>query len=115
MFHNQGIHWLFLHYGNLISGNFSLTDIDQNNNTNVIPATVTIASLDCFPVIPLINVKSLDLLGPVVGQLGEVAGHWSSSHGLKVVSSVYNRSEIHDLRGAVLNVTAVVRNFLRQL
>jgi hypothetical protein len=115
MFHNRGIHWLFLYYGNLISGNFSLTDVHQNNNANVIPPTVTIASLDCFPVIPLIHVKSLDHLGPVVGQPGDVAGHWSSSHGLKVVSSIFNKSEIHDLKGAVLNVTAVVRNFLSKL
>ena len=115
MFHNHGIHWLFLYYGNLISGNFSLTDVHQNNNTSVIPSTVTIASLDCFPVIPLIQVKSLDHLGPVIGQLGEVVGHWSSSHGLKVVSNIFNQNEIHDLRGAVLNVTAVVRSFLRKL
>lgn len=115
MFHNHEIRWLFLYYGNLISGNFSLRDVDQNNNTNVTPPTVTIASLDCFPVIPLIHVKSLDHLGSVIGQLGEVSGHWSSSHGLKVVSSIFNQSEIHNLKGAVLNVTAVVRNFLRQL
>jgi len=115
MFHNHGILWLFLYYGNLVSGNFSLTDVHQNNNTNVILPTITIASLDCFPVIPLIHVKSLDHLGPVIGQPGEVAGHWSSSHGLKMVSSIFNQSEINDLRGAVLNVTAVVRNFLRQL
>jgi hypothetical protein len=114
MFHNPGILWLFLYYGNLISGNFSLTDVHQNNNTNVVLPTVTIASLDCFPVIPLIHVKSLDHLSPVIGQPGEVAGHWSSSHGLKMASSIFNQSEINDLRGAVLNVTAVVRNFLRQ-
>src|SRR5215510_11338466 len=99
MFHNHRIRWLFLYYGTLVSGNFSLTDVDQNNNTNVLPPTVTIASLDCFPVIPLIHVKSLDRLGPVIGQLGEVAGHWSSSHGLKMVSSTFNQSEIHDLGG----------------
>jgi hypothetical protein len=89
--------------------------VHQNNNTNFIPPTVTIASLDCFPLIPLIHVKSLDLLGPVIGKSGDIAGHWSSSHGLKMVSSIFNQREIHDLRGAVLNVTALVRIFLSKL
>lgn len=82
----------------------------QNNNTSLIAATVTIASLDCFPVIPLIYVKSLGHLGPVTGQPGDVVGHWSSSHGL-VMPNVFNQSEIYDLKRAVLNVTAVVSNF----
>jgi hypothetical protein len=60
------------------------------------------------------RVKSLDHLGPVTDQLGEVAGHWTPSNGLKLMSSIFNQSEIYDLRGAVLNIAAMV-TFLQNI
>jgi hypothetical protein len=69
------------------------------------------ALLDCFPVIPLIRAKSLDRLGSESGEPREVTGHWSPGQGLKMMSSVYNQSEIYGLGGVVLKITAVVSIF----
>jgi hypothetical protein len=99
---------LFLYYSRWKYGYFSPVDIHQNNYTNLITSTITIASLDCFPVIPLIRVKLLDHLGPMTDQPGEVVGHWNPTDGLKLISSIFNQSETYDIGGAVLNITAVV-------
>jgi hypothetical protein len=102
---------LFLYYGNWKYGYFRPTStIHQKNYTNL-TSTVTIALLDCFPVIPLIHAKSLDHLSSESGEPGDVTGHWSPRHGLKMMSSISNQSEIYDLGGVVLNITAVVSIF----
>jgi hypothetical protein len=85
--------------------------IHQNNYTNLTTSTVTIALLDCFPVIPLIHAKSLYHLGSESGEPREVTGHWSPDHGLKTMSNISSQSEIYDLEGVVLNIAAVVSIF----
>jgi hypothetical protein len=106
---------LLLYYSNWEFGYFSTTNNNKNNYTNFTTSTVTIASLDCFPVIPLIRIKSLDHLGQLNGQPGEVEGHWSPVHGLKMMSSFLNQGEKYDLEGAVLRVTTVVSISVRKL
>ncbi|XP_023719255.1 uncharacterized protein LOC111870865 isoform X3 [Cryptotermes secundus] len=111
IFHKCGIHWLFLYYGNWKYGYFSpINIIHQNNYTSLVTSTVTIALLDCYPVIPLIRGKSLDHLGSESGEPREVTGHWSPGRGLKILSSISNQSEIYDLGGVVLNI-ASLRSF----
>jgi hypothetical protein len=85
--------------------------IHQNNYTSLTTSTVTIALLDCYPIIPLIRAKSLDHFGSESGEPREVTGHWSPGRGLKMMSSISNRSEIHDLGGVMLNIAAVVSIF----
>jgi hypothetical protein len=51
----------------------------------------------------------------MTGQPGEVAGYWNPSNGLKLMSSIFNQSEIYDLGGAVLNITAMVTFLLENL
>lgn len=112
IFRNRGIQWLFLYYGNWKYGYFSPTSIiHQNSYTSVTTCTVTVALLDCFPVIPLIRAKSLDHLGSESGEPREVTGYWSPGQGLKMISSVSNQSEIYDLGGVVLKIAAVVSIF----
>lgn len=54
------------------------------------------------------RVKSLDHLG-LMNDQSEVVGHWNPSNGLKMMSGIFNHSEIYDLEGAVLNITATVK------
>ena len=62
---------------------------------------VTIAMLNCFPVIPLLQIKSLH------NKMNkrQIAGYWSSNSGLKLSPDI---DETYNLNGAVMNVTAVV-------
>lgn len=100
---------MFLYYGNWKYDYFNPTPfIHQNNYTSLTTSTVTIASLDCFPVIPLIRAKSLDHLGSESGEPREITGHWSPGQGLRIMSSISNQSEIYDLGGVVLKIAAMV-------
>ncbi|KAJ4450258.1 hypothetical protein ANN_01678 [Periplaneta americana] len=106
VFHNRGIYWLFLNYDKWKVGHFIPFTSGQHFYNFTTP-TITIASLECFPRIPLIRVKSVYQFHTSSYQSKEIAGHWSPQRGLKLRHSVFKPNEIYDLEGAVLNVTAV--------
>ncbi|KAJ9579834.1 hypothetical protein L9F63_004506 [Diploptera punctata] len=75
------------------------------NQTNVPKCSITIAKLNCFPVIPLFQIKSLHNL--IDMKQKQAAGYWSRNSGLRFTSNTSDNNELRSLKGTVLKMTAV--------
>ncbi|PSN37280.1 Ionotropic receptor 195 [Blattella germanica] len=102
------IHWLLLFTDQFKWNHLLRSTAQDTNQLNLSTSSVTVAMLDCYPLIPLFKINSLDKVKQV-NQSNQLRGYWSSKYGLKLVSNTLANANdnMPSLSGAILNVTAV--------